>query len=462
MIFDRQAMGELVAREAVLDKEFWALSEKMNAAHATDKPWDEARLAEYHNLEAQHAQRQRELGVLRAEIGRMDSIDPGKAVERAANPLARFLRSGSNGLDEAERKIYMSGEETDAGSMFGAGTGVERFWLDGPEEAATPDALATSSFRPQAATASDATSGQELIQETVVPRPVETLAYYGGAEEMCYVFTTANGNEFRHPQFDEASVKGEILGAQNQSVAEKDLANFGVVTFTAKTGSSKGIDITREMVQDSVFDVARYAERVIRRRLGRIWNAEFTAGATSGAGNIVGLLGSSTDGVTTAGKEAITWEEMLDLVYTVEKAYRDGGEMGMGGFSAMRGGRVGYMMHESAEQVLRKLEDGDGRPLWIPAITAGAPNMIHGYPYVINQDLEKIVAAGGKKPVLFGNFSYYGIRKVQGIEVFRFFDSATAAKNTIRLLGFNRCYSAAMGAITSSKTTAIKILVNKS
>lgn len=460
MIHDAQKMAELVAREASLDKQFWQFSERMNAMHESDKTWDEPRLAEYHNLEAQHAQRQRELAVIRAEIGRMDFVDPTKARARAANPLARFLRGGGTALEEAERKIYMEAtESTDASDlMFSSGGGsVERFVLDGPIEAMTPDAPASSAFRPQASTASNDATGQELIQEVIAPRPVETLAYYGGAEEMAYVFTTAGGGEFRHPQFDESGVKGAVLAAQNTSHGEKDLASFGVVTFQSRTGTSKAIDITREMLQDSQFDVARYAERVVRRRLGRIWNSEFTAGVASGG--TVGMLGSASAGVTTAAAAAITWEELVDLIYTVDRAYREGGEMGMGGFGTFKGGRVGFMIHESVEQILRKLEDSDGRPLWIPAITAGQPAMIHGYPYVVNQDLESVAA--GKKACIFGNFSYYGIRKVRGIEVFRFFDSNTAAKNTIRILAFNRCDGRALGAISSNKSTAFKLLTQK-
>ena len=51
----------------------------------------------------------------------------------------------------------------------------------------------------------------------------------------------------------------------------------------------------------------------------------------------------------------------------------------------------------------------------------------------------------GNVPMLFGNFSYYGIRTVRAFELFRFMDSRTMQKNTVECLAFARRDARFMG-----------------
>ena len=46
--------------------------------------------------------------------------------------------------------------------------------------------------------------------------------------------------------------------------------------------------------------------------------------------------------------------------------------------------------------------------------------------------------AAGNIPMLCGNFSYYGIRTVRRVEIFRFMDSRTLQNNAIECLAFSR------------------------
>ena len=122
--------------------------------------------------------------------------------------------------------------------------------------------------------------------------------------------------------------------------------------------------------------------------------------------------------------------------------------MGEGGFNAEMGGMTGYMISDSAEKALRVLLDGDSRPLWVPSTREGVPNTLNGYPLVVNGNMDAVAA--GKIPVLFGNFSYYGIRTVSNVEIFRFQDSRTMQKNSIEILAFSRRDGRPMGALTSA------------
>ena len=219
--------------------------------------------------------------------------------------------------------------------------------------------------------------------------------------------------------------------------------NIGVQEFGAKTASSKSILLTREMLQDSIIDIEGYCNRQALRRLGRAWNKVFTTTASG----VVGVVSSATAGLTTAANTGFTWIEITNLIYTINRAYREMGEMGEGGFNAEMGGMTGYMISDGAEKALRVLLDGDSRPLWLPSIREGVPNTLNGYPLVVNGDMADVAA--GAIPVLFGNFSYYGIRTVAAVEIFRFMDSRTMQKNTIEILAFSRRDGRPMGALTS-------------
>ena len=97
-------------------------------------------------------------------------------------------------------------------------------------------------------------SGQEAVQEEIPPRIIDKLAFYGGVSRMAQQFMTGTGGDYPIMQESAATQEGEILGAQNTAVTPEDLADITTQQFGSKTGSSKPILLTREMIQDSVFD----------------------------------------------------------------------------------------------------------------------------------------------------------------------------------------------------------------
>ena len=63
--------------------------------------------------------------------------------------------------------------------------------------------------------------------------------------------------------------------------------------------------------------------------------------------------------------------------------------------------------------------------------------------------------AASAVPVIFGNFSYYGIRTVSSVELFRFMDSRTMQNNSVEILAFSRRDGRPMGALTSAACDAV-------
>ena len=425
-IWNEQKMADLVAEQARLSGLLSVASLRLNEMRESDTAWDGLRSEVYNRDQMFHAQVTRELSLTNSEIGVLENFRPSAVRETAESPFTRFLKQGENGLAQDERET-MLGEIVDGSVPNGGGL--------------------TFIIRPEDQTTSDTASGQELVPETISPNVVDRLSHYGGISKMAQQFMTSTGNEFRVPQHDEATAEGEILAAQSTDVAVAALANFGVVTFGAKTASSKAIKITREMLQDSIIDVASFAARRAVRRMGRSWDKEFTTGATSGGA--VGVTGAAAAGITTATTLVVTYDEFVNLVYKVNRAYREGGEDGEGGISSMMGGRIGFLMSDAMEMLIRKVKDTAGRPLWWPqavssGLTGPLPSTFMNYPYEVSGPMDGIVST--KVPMLFGNFSYYGIRTVSAVEIFRFQDSRTMQDNSIEILGFSRRDARAMGA----------------
>ena len=456
-MWDSQKMANLVAQKAILDKEFGAVCDKLHQDYNTDG-WqsDDSKAEQYNTDQMRHAQLSREIQVVNSDIDKLDRFRPERVEARRDEPLTRFLQQGYNGLT-SEEVTEFGQQQTDPNSRSVAmyGGNVECFVIH-KEDQESPEDKIHQYLRFKQATASDATSGQELVPETVRPSVLDVLAYYGGVDKMAKGFMTANGNEFRIPQNDESTQEGEILGSQNTTVADKDLADFTEITFEARTGSSRRIFITREMIQDSIIDIAGFANARVVRRLGRSFDKAFTTGGTIPAevdgapastnptypSGYIGVQKSSKLGATTAGSNKIAYGDIVDLVYSVNRAYRIGNEGGEGALSAEMGGRVGFLIADSYEKAFRSLVDSDGRPLWQPMNlgmgSSGMSGTILGYPYEVSGALTGTLADNEITGCLFGNFSYYAIRTVSSVEIFRFMDSGTMNKNAIAIQGFAR------------------------
>ena len=66
-----------------------------------------------------------------------------------------------------------------------------------------------------------------------------------------------------------------------------------------------------------------------------------------------------------------------------------------------------FITSDSTLAQIRKLKDSNGNYLWQPALTAGEPDRILGYPVYTSAYMPKI--AKGAAVMAFGDFSYYNI-----------------------------------------------------
>lgn len=155
---------------------------------------------------------------------------------------------------------------------------------------------------------------------------------------------------------------------------------------------SVAVKVSEELLADNAYDLEGF---LIRSFAQAISNAEEQAFLT-GDGNkkplgILAATGGGEIGVTTAGNSP-TSDEVLDLIYKLKRPYR---------------ANAAFITADSTLAFIRKLKDGTGQYLWQPALTAGEPDRLLGYP-VYSSAYVPTIAAG--QPVMaFGDFSYYNI-----------------------------------------------------
>ncbi len=262
--------------------------------------------------------------------------------------------------------------------------------------------------------------GAYLIPEGFQTRlEIAALAYSGGMIDpaIVTVLRTATGNPLPIPTSDDTSNTGERI-AENTEVAYADVA-FGQVMLNAWLYSSKMVKVPVTLMQDSYFDMNSFLAGRLGERIGRVWNTDLTVGAgTAGIPN--GIVTTSTLGKTFAGAAAITELELIDLEHSIDPAYRTNGR---------------YMFSDAVLALLRKLVDGDSRPVFAAGMSVGQYDRIHGYPYTINQSVP--APTTGLKSVIFGDLSKYMTRIVLNMTLLRLVERY-AEFLQIGFLGFAR------------------------
>lgn len=265
-------------------------------------------------------------------------------------------------------------------------------------------------------------AGGYTVPPGFLQRIVDTLKAYGGMLSAANVINTDSGQPLQWPTADDTGNVGAIL-AENTPAPEQDIT-FGTKTLSAYMYTSKMIQVSYQLLNDSAFDLGAWLPTKFAQRIGRAINAHFTNG-TGGGTQPVGMVPNLTVGKTGATGQTltVTYDDVVDLIHSIDPAYRDSGT-------------GAFMMADSTLKAVRKLKDTQGRPLWEPSLQQGTPSSLLGYPIVINQDMP--VMAANAKSIAFGDFNAaYVIRQVQGITLKRF-DERFADALQVGFLSFAR------------------------
>lgn len=166
---------------------------------------------------------------------------------------------------------------------------------------------------------------------------------------------------------------GEATWTDEEAAYTESDDSFGVITLGAHKLTSI-IKVSEELLNDSAFDLEQYISKEFVRRMA-----------------------AAETGKTTAAAAAITADEVIDLYHSLRSPYRK---------------NAVFIANDSTVKAVRQLKDSNGMYLWQPGLKEGQPDTLIGNRIISSAYMPEIGA--GKKPILFGDISYYWIADRQG------------------------------------------------
>lgn len=217
------------------------------------------------------------------------------------------------------------------------------------------------------------------------------------------VIRTSSGEDMQFPKVTGHSTAAIV--AEAAPIGESD-PTFGQLTLGAyKYGYT--LQISSELIDDTGVNLLGFLAEDAGRAIGNGTGAHYVTGTGTGQPN--GVVTAATVGKTGAtGNSGVPQAtELIDLYHSVIAPYRR---------------NAFFLMSDATLAAVRKLQDANNQFIWQPGLTAGEPDRLLGKPVVVDTNVAD--AALSAKSVVFGDFSAYLIRDVNGIRFDRSDDYA--------------------------------------
>lgn len=335
-----------------------------------------------------------------------------QAIEREMDAIEKLIKAEADKKGPLLKDSDLKPEEKKAREAFAKLIRIGDNKLSAEELALIRNTMSTGT----------GSQGGNTVAPIVASELIEMIKGYKGIREVASQITTGNGAAMSFPTSDGTGEVGEIV-AENAAATALD-PSFGTAPVNVYKFGTKSIAVPIELIQDSQIDVVAYLYKRMRTRLGRIMNQKFTIG--SGTSEPTGLVTGATAGKvgTTGQTVTIIYDDIVDLIESVDYAYDN----------------LRFTMAQSGRKMVRKLKDGQGRPLWAPSyeagISAGLADQLAGYDVVLNNDVP--APAANAKSIAFGQLDQYLIRDAMDVTIFRFEDSAFMLKGQIGFVAWAR------------------------
>ena len=222
---------------------------------------------------------------------------------------------------------------------------------------------------------------------------VDALQEQNIFRQLAHVITTSSGER----KIPVVASKGTAAWIDESSAYPESDDTFGMVSIGAFKLATT-IKVSEELLNDSVFNVPAYIAREFARRIGAAEEeAFFTGNGTNKPTGILDATNGAQLGVTAAKEDALTFDEVMDLFYSLRAPYRR---------------KAVFIMNDATVKALRKLKNGNGDYIWQPSVTANTPDTILNRPVYTSSYMPTLAADA--RPILFGDLSYYWVADRQG------------------------------------------------
>jgi len=254
-------------------------------------------------------------------------------------------------------------------------------------------------------------TGGYLVPDGFRTKLVDRLKAYGGVAKLAEEVTTTTGNNLPWPTIDDTANVGEIVAEHGTFSSGADFvfgeASLGAYRYAAGGSSSTPIRISVELLQDSAINVEQLVARKLAERIGRVQATHLVSGnrVAQPQGIAYGLTG-----IELAANSAVTLDDLIGFVHSVDPAYRDAPG-------------CGWIFNDSSLEAIRKLKDADSNPLWRPSLNdpgvMSVSGSLLGFPVYVDQAFPDIsLTSNTVNWGVFGNIrAGYVIRRVRDVVI---------------------------------------------
>lgn len=235
--------------------------------------------------------------------------------------------------------------------------------------------------------------GGYLVPDDFERTLIQVLEEENIFRQLAKVITTSSGDK----KIPVVASKGTASWVEEEGAIPESDDTFAQVSIGAYKLATV-IKVSEELLNDSVFNLEQYIAKEFARRIGAKEEEAFFVG--DGSGKPTGIFHAASGsgvGVTTASATAITFDEIMDLYYSLKSPYRK---------------NAVFVTNDATVKALRKLKDGNGQYLWQPSVTAGEADTLFNRPVKTSAYVPTLAA--GAKAIAFGDFSYYWVADRQG------------------------------------------------
>ena len=226
--------------------------------------------------------------------------------------------------------------------------------------------------------------------------------FTGEVERLAKKLNTAGGALLDYPTINDTATDANLI-SEAASVTIQDMT-FANAQLSAYNYASQ-VRVSMQLLQDNAFDLNAFLAEAMGERIARATNAAFTTG--TGSSQPQGIITGATLGNTAASATAISADDILDLIHSIDPSYRNKPSFGL-------------MANDSVIAAIRALGLGSANdfPIFIPSMTAGEPDKLFGFNLYYNNDMASAITTG-QKTLLAADFSKFVVRSAGGVQMVR-------------------------------------------
>ena len=226
--------------------------------------------------------------------------------------------------------------------------------------------------------------------------------FTGEVERLAKKLNTAGGALLDYPTINDTATDAGLT-SEAAAVTVQDMT-FANAQLSAYNYASQ-VRVSMQLLQDNAFDLNAFLAEAMGERIARATNAAFTTG--TGSSQPQGIITGATLGNTAASATAISADDILDLIHSIDPSYRNKPSFGL-------------MANDSVIAAIRALGLGSANdfPIFIPSMEAGQPDKLFGFNLYYNNDMASAITTG-QKTLLAADFSKFVVRSAGGVQMVR-------------------------------------------